>query len=140
MAKYEFNALEARKYNAATEFVAKAKFAYEHGENGKRTGLSLSEFAHNVAAREAADQLGTLLIYRKALNGVAEQVPMVGRMYPVDIVRWIFEAADYNYFGQFMRLGLISEPQGGLVTIDWPKVVEMLQTVTTAQDIVWKLI
>ena len=100
----------------------------------------MSAFAKIVARREAANQLGDLLIYRKALNGVAEQVPMVGRMYPVDIVRWIFEAADYNYFGQFVRLGLISEPQGGLVTIDWPKVVEVLQTVTTAQDIVWKLI
>ena len=93
-----------------------------------------------MAAREAADQLGTLLIYRKALNGVAEQVPMVGRMYPANIIRWIFAASDFNYMNQFVKLGLISEPQGGLVTIDWPKIVEMLQTVTTAQDIVWKLI
>lgn len=140
MENIKFNALEARDCDGAIKFVQKIQFAYEHGEYGKRAGNSLSAFAKIVARREAANQLGDLLIYRKALNGVAEQVPMVGRMYPVDIVRWIFEAADYNYLGQFIRLGLISEPQGGLVTIDWPKVVEVLQTVTTAQDIVWKLI
>lgn len=140
MENIKFNALEARDCDGAIKFVQKIQFAYEHGEYGKRAGNSLSTFAEMVARREAANQLSDLLIYHHTLNAVAEYVPMVGRMYPANIIRWIFAASDFNYMNQFVKLGLISEPQGGLVTIDWPKVVEVLQTVTTAQDIVWKLI
>lgn len=118
------NCLQAHGFDH--EFACKVQFAFEHDQTARRRGLNVCQYAELIARREACDQLENLLIFRDALTERAEYVPGVGAMYPWELVQWIFSGYEYNYLHQFYKFGILSEPQGGLVSIDWAAVVSTM--------------
>lgn len=139
-ASYKFNGLLARDDKQQTEFVGKVTFAHKWSEHGEKAGVELAEFADRVAAREAAGQLADLVTYRRALDKLATYVPLVGRMYPWDVVGWICAASEYNYLPQFVAADIISEPQGGLVAIDWRAASALAAQADEVSDIIDSLL
>lgn len=114
MSMYRFSLSAARNHQVSKDFVGRVKRAFTDFDGG-----SFREFLESLAYREALTQLDELLDFSDALDACAERVPGWGVAYPVEVVRFIFAADDYNYLPQFMAAGLVSEPQGGLVSIDW---------------------
>lgn len=114
MSMYRFNLSAARNHQVSKDFVGRVKRAFTAFDGG-----NFHEFLESLAYREALTQLDELLDFSDALEACAEHVPGWDVAYPIDVVRFIFAADDYNYLSQFMAAGLISEPQSGLVSIDW---------------------
>lgn len=110
---YRFSISEARNHQVPKEFVGRVKRAFTAFDGG-----NFHDFLEVLAYREALTQLDELLDFSGALDACAERVPGWGVAYPVEVVRFIFAADDYNYLSQFIAAGLVSEPQGGLVSID----------------------